>query len=146
MNREQIARNDFPSAPDGYDQPSVDAHLEAAAALVAALEAQVKALQIECDAVRRQLETAPRDTLSAPQARPLAASDKPADEAKREAPPAASKGDGSTHSDEEVSARLVATQLALDGADRERIRAKLDGSFDLKNVDSLIDDVLARLA
>ncbi len=41
MNRDQISRGDFPPAGDGYDRPSVDAHLAAVAAWTAALEAQI---------------------------------------------------------------------------------------------------------
>ena len=48
--------------------------------------------------------------------------------------------------DDEVSARLVATRLALEGAEREQIREKLEASYDLDDADSLIDDVLERLA
>ncbi|MEX0621015.1 MAG: hypothetical protein WD181_05475 [Solirubrobacterales bacterium] len=143
MNREQISRSDFPPSDNGYDRPSVNAHLEAVAAFAAALEAQVKALEVERDASRQQLEarSAPDRPPGFPEPDSAVAkggveADAPEDGLK-ESPLALDK--------DEVSARLVATRLALEGAEREQIREKLEATYDLEDTDSLIDDVLKRL-
>lgn len=47
---------------------------------------------------------------------------------------------------DEVAARLTASTLALEGADRETIRQRLDSEYRLADPDGLLDDVLARLA
>lgn len=145
MKREQITRDDFPSSDAGYDRASVDAHLEAVAALATALEAQVKALEIERGALLRQIESAPVEPSDASSSQTVAASGPSAAETESPKPAPVSPGDGAAHSDEEVSARLVATRLVLDGASKERIREKLAETFDLEDADSLIDDVLRRL-
>lgn len=103
------------------------------AALTAALEAQIKALEVERDALRLRNEE--RAELAR----------KPSTSAQEVAVPDSGPGDPD-QKDDEVSARLVATRLALEGADREKIREKLDSTYDLEDADSLIDDVLERLA
>lgn len=144
MNADQIRRSDFPADGTGYDRASVDAHLVAVAAWAAALEAQITALEVERDALRRQpfppqrpedrVASQPEPEGPGPGTTPEAAiaevPDKP----------------GATRSDDEVSARLVATRLALEGVEREQIREKLESTYDLEDADSLIDDVLERLA
>jgi cell division septum initiation protein DivIVA len=146
VNRDQITKDDFPSSQAGYDRPSVDAHLQAVAALTAALEAQVKALEVERDALRRQVaeppDRAPEETR--PHQAP-AVPEPPAVESDRPAEPEATNGEPAQQ-DEEVSARLVATRLAMEGTGREQIREKLEQTYDLDDVDSLVDDVLERLA
>jgi len=143
--RDQIVRSDFPSAGDGYDRPSVDAHLEAVAALTAALEAQIKALEVECDALRRQNE---QSVTRARQASVVAPDPEPALETEPETEPEMPEAGPvePAQPDDEVSARLVATRLALEGVEREQIREKLEATYDLDDADSLIDDVLERLA
>lgn len=47
---------------------------------------------------------------------------------------------------DEVAARLTASTLALEGADRETIRNRLDSEYELADPEALLDDVLARLA
>lgn len=58
--------------------------------------------------------------------------------------PAAGKPE--TAGGDEVAARLAASTLALEGADREAIRRKLDSDFQLSDPEGLLEDVLARLA
>jgi hypothetical protein len=109
----------------------------------------VKALEVERDALRRQLGDG---TSSAGQALPPAevATETDAAPAEPEAGPAADAPaadlEEAAQPDDEVSARLVATRLALEGADREQIREKLESTYDLEDTDSLVDDVLERLA
>jgi cell division septum initiation protein DivIVA len=171
VNREQVTRNDFPSDGSGYDRASVDAHLEAVAALTAALEAQVKALEVERDALRRQLgaveqrvedhvhepvQPVERDEQAAPvepneQAAP-AEPDEPTEPAAQDElvePPGPEERSAPGQADreqDEVSARLVATRLALEGAEPEQIREKLLASYELEDVDALIDDVIERIS
>lgn len=147
MNRDQISRSDFPSAEAGYDRPSVDAHLDAVAALAAALEARIKALEVEGGALRRQLEDLPLPAPDAPPGTP----DRPEQHQTASAHEHGSDVPGSdaaepAQQDDEVSARLVATRLALEGVEREQIREKIEATYDLEDADSLIDDVLERLA
>lgn len=47
--------------------------------------------------------------------------------------------------DAEASARLIALDLALGGADREQIKAEITDLFALANVDELLDDVFASI-
>jgi hypothetical protein len=147
--RDQIVRSDFPSARDGYDRPSVDAHLEAVAALTAALEAQINALEVGRDALRRQNEEsaalAQKSSVPAPDATESALEPAHPDTGTEGVTPAAGPAEPA-QPDDEVSARLVATRLALEGAEREQIREKLEATYDLEDADSLVDDVLERLA
>ena len=53
--------------------------------------------------------------------------------------PAATNGDA-------AAAKLVAMKMALDGADREEIAAKLASSYGLDESDPLLDEVLARVS
>lgn len=152
MNREQIARDDFPSGKDGYDRPSVDAHLEAVAALTAALESRIMALEVERDALRLQARTAVAAVTEG-----AAESDPPtggagssvsagADAEAGPVRPASPEVGQPDRDDDEVSARLVATRLVLEGTGRQQIREKLEAAYDLEDADSVIDDVLERLA
>ncbi|MFT4036234.1 MAG: DivIVA domain-containing protein [Patulibacter sp.] len=47
--------------------------------------------------------------------------------------------------DQEASARLIALDLALGGADREQIKAEITELFAIANVDELLDDVFASI-
>lgn len=47
--------------------------------------------------------------------------------------------------DAEASARLIALDLALGGADRDQIKAEITDLFALANVDELLDDVFASI-
>jgi hypothetical protein len=159
MEREQITRDDFPEAGDGYDRASVDAHLVAVAAWAAALEAQVDALEVERDALRRRRAGVvlpdPGDSgaeLPSTGAVPVSA-DVPADapEPAGESHPGASPdhgppADSATPGDDEVSARLVATRLALEGSERDDIVSRLAEAYELEDPRTLVDDVLTRLA
>lgn len=53
---------------------------------------------------------------------------------------------GKPSGNDEVAARLTASTLALEGADRETIRQRLAAEYELADPDGLLDDVLARLA
>jgi hypothetical protein len=144
VNREQVTRNDFPADGDGYDRASVDAHLSAVAAWTAALEAQIAALEVEREALRRN---------AAPPAAGLPRQPEPADPTRAEparvepeTPVSEPAGpDAEEGSQDEVSARLVATKMALDGANRDAIVAHLSASYDLADAGGVVDDVLARL-
>lgn len=152
MNREQIIRDDFPTRGDGYDRLSVDAHLAAVAAWAAALEAQITALQVERDALRRAAPDPAQDTFTPapepPDPTPEPAAPDPTLEPAQPEPIAVEteRPLKASRSGDEVSARLVATRLALEGVEREQIREKLEATYDLEDADSLIDDVLERLA
>ena len=63
----------------------------------------------------------------------------PPDEA---TPPAAANG-AAGKSDDAAGARLVAMNMALDGATREEIEAHLAENYELSDAGSLVDDVLA---
>ena len=54
--------------------------------------------------------------------------------------PAANGG----RSNDTTAARIVATKMALDGASRDEIAARLRQEYDLEDLDGLLDDVLAR--
>ena len=149
MNRDQITREDFPADGTGYDRASVDAHLAAVAAWTAALEAQIAALEVERGALRSRLAqdgeraAAALDASSpagpAPPEPVEAGKDRP-DDAEAESAPAPASGE-----DEEVSARLVATRLALEGCEQEEIVSRLAETYDLANLETLVQDVLDRL-
>lgn len=47
--------------------------------------------------------------------------------------------------DQEASARLIALDLALGGADRDQIKAEITDLFAIPNVDELLDDVFASI-
>lgn len=142
MDRDQVTRRDFPAEGGGYDRASVDAHLVAVDALIAAAEAEVAALKVERDALRRP---------DSPDGR-----DEPADAATSPGTaPESDDGSGSASGatgrpeagggDEEVSARLVATKMAMDGADRSSIRERLEHDYELSDTGGLIDDLFERL-
>lgn len=127
MKRDRIVRDDFPAAGEGFDRASVTAHLAAVDAMVGALEAQISALELEHEVLRRQAAGAAQletPSLAAPE--PVTK------------PPVAPAAD-------EVSARLVATKMTLDGADREEIRLKLSEGYLLDDLDALLDDIIERV-
>lgn len=138
MKREELVRTDFPSGPEGFDRDSVGAHLAAVAAHVAALEARIAALEVERDTLRRQLAGRREEPEAPPPAGPSFTPTHPP-----QTPPA------QVHvfpAEDEVNARLTASKLALDGQDRETIRARLEADYRLEDTDALLDDVLERLA
>ena len=144
MNADQIRRSDFPADGTGYDRASVDAHLAAVAAWVAALEAQIASLGVERNALRRAVPDPAHEPLPLP---PEPVVPEPTPEPAAPGPTAIEpEGPGETRSEDEVSARLVATRLALEGVDREEIVARLAEDYEIEEADALVDDVLARLA
>lgn len=164
MNRDQVTRQDFPLEKPGYDRASVDAHLVAVDALIAAAEAEVAALKVERDALRRpapagdppdvapgnaslpRTESSPRATAETGAAEAPVAPEPASDSGGAPgAVPEAAPGRPAAGNDDEVSARLVATKLAMDGADREAIRERLESDYDLGDTDGLIDDLFERL-
>lgn len=170
MKRDQITRNDFPPAGGGYDRASVDAHLTAVAAWTAALEAQITALEVERDTLRGQGSAGEGQTSATAEAALLpVANGEPAEPTPAPAEPtpaelgppepavtetriaepariSAASGDPVAPGDDEVSARLVATRLALEGSEHEEIVARLADAYELDDPESLVEDVLARLA
>jgi hypothetical protein len=123
MDRQEIVKKDFPVVPDGYDRRSVEAHLEAVAATVAALEARLAALAVEREARTGAV-------------RPAAASDPPA----RDAEPS----EESSPEDAEVAARLVALKLVLDGTPRDEVITRVAREFDLEDPGAVVDEVISR--
>jgi outer membrane biosynthesis protein TonB len=59
-------------------------------------------------------------------------------------PPAG--GNGAARSDDAAGARLVAMNMALEGASREQIAARLGEDFELDDAGKLVDEVLALAA
>ena len=169
MNREDVTRRDFPEAPSGYDRPSVDAHLEAVAATIAALEAQIRAAEVERDALRRNAPSGSPEPARLPT--PIAAvpdldpadevvpagslvavsDDEPADPAESIVPAGSGNTDSTDGAGEaapgpdESSARLVAMKMALDGARRDEILKRLSDEYELSDADGLVDDVIKRV-
>lgn len=146
MNPDQVKRNDFPSSSDGYDRATVDAHLAAVSASMGALEARLAAFEVERDALRRQAaDSSPAEVeVISEAATPPAGNRIPQ-------PAAALPGEPtpqppSSHAEDEVSARLIATKMALDGIDREDIRLKLSEGYQLDDLDALLDDVIERVS
>jgi len=150
VNPDQVKRTDFPAAIDGYDRASVDAHLAAAAASLAALEARITSFEVERDALRRQSadsSSAEVEVISEAATPPggddvpvLSPSSVLASPGEPKAQPPAS------HATDEVSARLIATRMALDGVEREDIRLRLADGYDLDDLDALLDDVIERVS
>ncbi len=138
MNHDQVVRDDFPTDDGGYDRASVDAHLAAVAAAMNALEIQVAGFEVERDALRRQ----------------AAASSRPAENeviSKRAAAESPVHYETAEHeivegteNKGEVSARLIATKMAMDGEEREAIRARLE-AYELEDPDGLVDDIIERV-
>ena len=73
-----------------------------------------------------------------PSPEPMPEPEPPPDEG---TPPTA--GNGGTKSDDATAARLVAMNMALDGASREEIDAKLAAEYELDDRSKLLDEVLA---
>jgi hypothetical protein len=144
VNREQVTRSDFPADGGGYDRASVDAHLAAVAAWTAALEAQIAALEVEREALRR---SAAEHVSPAPEEQPDPVEQRaPGTQAQAVAGVSEPETLPESGSQDEVSARLVATKMALDGSGRDEIVARLDASYDLPDPGGVVDDVLARLS
>jgi hypothetical protein len=123
MEREEIVRGDFPVSPDGYDRRSVDAHLEAVAATVAALEARLTALAVE-----REARTGAGN-----------------EDGTGDRPPRGVESSGDVDSgDAEVAARLVALKLVLDGTPRDEVVTRVAGEFALEDPAALVDEVISR--
>jgi len=158
VDSEQVKRNDFPAAADGYDRASVDAHLSAVAAQLTALEARIASYEVERDALRRQAAASTpteveviSEAATPPGGNPLpagpAAGDDPAesDEAAASGPGVATPQPPASPAEDEVSARLIATKMTMDGVDRETIRLRLADGYDLEDLDALLDDVIERV-
>ena len=136
MEPNEVVRADFPAAGDGFEKRSVVAHLEAVAAQLAALEARARALEVELDAVRGEARTAPNV--------------EPTPEPTPEPAPDPAAGAGTTGGGVEgggsdpVAARLVATELALDGVERDRIVERIEADYGIPDAAGLVDEVIAR--
>lgn len=151
MNHDQVARRDFPAANDGYDRASVDAHLEAVAAQLTALEARINSYEVEREALRRQTmagaQPADVEVISEAAAPgPEPATSAPPEPITPTAPGVPKAQPPGIPAQDEVSARLIATKMALDGAERDKIRARLEETYELEDVDALLDDVIERVS
>jgi DivIVA domain-containing protein len=150
VNPDQVKRNDFPTAPDGYDRVSVDAHLAAVAAQLTALEARIAAFEVERDALRRQAAagiTPAEVEVISEAATPPNGNVVPHSSSERSAAPAGEPKPKppSSPAEDEVSARLIATKMAMDGQEREKIRLRLAEGYNVDDLDALIDDVIERV-
>jgi outer membrane biosynthesis protein TonB len=58
-------------------------------------------------------------------------------------PPQVAGADAGAKADDQVAARLVAMNMALDGDSREKIEAHLASSYELDDAGAIVDDVLA---
>ncbi|MGK2956565.1 MAG: hypothetical protein ACSLFI_12975 [Solirubrobacterales bacterium] len=139
MNHDQVTRDDFPTTDDGYDRASVDAHLAAVAAAMNALEVQISGFEVERDALRRQAAATsrPADVEVISKKAAVEAAARPYETAEHEIVEG-------TIDRGEVSARLIATKMAMDGEDRAAIRSRLE-AYDLDDADALVDDVIAKV-
>lgn len=128
MDRSDVVRTDFPEATPGFERSSVEAHLEAVAAQLAALEARARALEVELEAVRSGAAAEPPGPV---QERPTSG-----DSADAQSP--------SGRTGDSVAARLVATEMVLDGTDREVVIARVESEYGLPDAAALVDEVIAR--
>ena len=128
MERSDVVRTDFPEASPGFERSSVEAHLEAVAAQLAALEARARALEVELEAVRSGAGGEPADRLEQESG--------PPEGAPVPSPPIPT-GDP-------VAARLVATEMLLDGAGREAVIARVESEYGMPDAAALVDEVIAR--
>jgi outer membrane biosynthesis protein TonB len=69
----------------------------------------------------------------------------PPDEATPPQVAATAKPRANGKSNDDASARLVAMNLALEGATREQAKAQIEAEYDCADLDGLIDDIFARV-
>ena len=131
MEPNEVVREDFPQAGEGFEKRSVVAHLEAVAAQLSALQARVRALEVELDAVRVPGETSVVEPADGPEGEPAVAPSNP---------PAAPPPSG----DDLVAARLVATELILSGEERDQVIARIGNEYGIPDPVGLVDEVIAR--
>lgn len=129
MERTDVVRTDFPEAYPGFERSSVEAHLEAVAAQLVALEARARALEVELEAVRSGAGGDPADRLEQESG--------PPEGARVPDPPRTTTGDP-------VAARLVATEMLLDGAAREAVITRVESEYGIPDAAALVDEVIAR--
>lgn len=139
MEREEIARSDFPKATDGYDRRAVDAHLAAVAAFADALQARIVALGVEIDALRGSVPEEDRNGAAVPEATVAA-------DIRADARPEPENLDSGDRSDDPVAARLVVSKLHLEGADREEIIARIVSGYRVEDPEGLVDEVIEGLS
>ena len=60
-------------------------------------------------------------------------------------PQVAAKPAANGKSDDDAGARLVAMNMALEGASREQAKERIEAEYDCSDVDGLIDDIFARV-
>ena len=128
MEPNEVVREDFPQAGEGFEKRSVVAHLEAVAAQLSALQARVRALEVELDAVRE------------PGASPVAEAQGSREEELATEP---SSGPSPT-ADDLVAARLVATELILSGEERDQVIDRIGNEYGVPDPAGLVDEVIAR--
>ena len=137
MESDEIIRKAFPTAIDGYERRSVDAHLIAVAAYVDSLRARIEALGVEIDALRAD------DAVDVPEGPLMPAPVTPTLPVRKAAE--AGPADAGL-SDDPVSARLVASKLFLDGIDRDAIVDRLSSEYRLDDPGDLVDEVIEGLS
>ena len=128
----EVVRADFPESSTGFEKRSVVAHLEAVAAQLAALEARARALEVELEAVRAE-------ALNAPGVEPA-----PEQASEAVADGGTSGGEVEGAGSDPVAARLVATELVLDGVERDRIVERIEADYGIPDAAGLVDEVIAR--
>lgn len=135
MDPNEVVRVDFPETEPGFERKSVVAHLEAVAAQLSAVQARVRALEVELDAVRESgMEGVPEQ----------AGGDLSEEVADAAAP--AGEQPSSRAGGDEVAARLVATELVLDGVPRDEVIARIRKEYGPPNPAALVDEVISRSA
>jgi DivIVA domain-containing protein len=149
MDRHEIERHDFPEASRGYDPASVHAHLRRVAddldrrpaspvedAAKDMLE-KLDRLQTELDRLLGGLKST-AESLSGTLGELSRDVGALAGAAMPSAPPAVGE-----RSDDEAGARLVALNMALEGAAREETARFLAEHYAIAELDALLDDVYA---
>jgi DivIVA domain-containing protein len=150
MERDDIERNDFPPAARGYDPAAVDAHLRSVAdeldrrPPVEHMEDAAKGMLEKLDRLQGELDRllgglkATADTLSDT----LGELSRDADTLSAAMAPSGPPSSGA-RSDDEAGARLVALNMALEGAPRAETGRFLAEHYELRDLEALLDDVYA---
>ena len=152
MNRDDVIRQDFPEQDRGYDRASVDAHMLAVAAAMEALKVRIRSGEVERDALRRNVVPSqvpptrlPTSIAAVPHPEPVERVELPDEVEPTGVAETVDEVGPAVVGSDESGARLVAMKMALDGADRDAIKAKLDESFGLADVEGLLDDIYKRV-
>ncbi len=99
---------------------------------------------MERDALRRQNELPSEDEATVTAGRPTGPAG-PVDETPDQPRGGRDAAESPEKSPDEVSARLLATRMALEGSGRDQICEAVEASYDIEAAGSLVDDLLERL-